>query len=66
MDDYPAAAAQFEKSLARCGADASTLINLALCHYRMDHLDAAHSFVSAGLQQDPTNKMGLLLLRQVT
>jgi tetratricopeptide (TPR) repeat protein len=62
---YHAAAAQFHKSQHRFGADASCLINLALCYWRTNRPRDASKILTAGLRCDPTNPTGLLLQKHL-
>ncbi len=65
LDQFAAAAVQFQKSLHRFGADAASLINLAMCHHRLAQPDEAQPFLTRAMQLDPANEMGIRLQHHI-
>ena len=65
IEQHRLAVPLFRRSLAAYGADAACLINLALCHHRMQEWKHAQAYLHQGLQRDPENAMGLLLRQHI-
>ncbi len=65
LDDYRAALAYFDHSLALYGRQAKTLYNICLCHYLLHEFGAALASVTEALRLDPKFEPGQAMQRRL-